>query len=101
MVLEEEVKMHTSWYSKLKSRIKIKYLSCAEMGQWKGMNHYASVEMGLKLRPKPMEIFIDNSISEQEKKEVIKHEICEIYFMKNKGMKYSEAHQIALAFEDE
>lgn len=92
--------MHTDWYSKLKKKVKVIYLSPSEIGQWKGMNHYASVEMGLRLRPKPFEIFIDNSLSKKDKEETIKHEIVELQYMR-KGMKYKEAHQIALAFEDE
>ncbi len=70
------------------------------MGQWKGMNFYANRELKAGFKIKPMEVFIDDSISDKEKDITLKHEIVEIYYMK-KGLSYKDAHSAALAFEDE
>jgi hypothetical protein len=47
------------------------------------------------------EIWIDNDVLSEDRTRVAKHEAVEAYLMKEKGMKYDEAHKIALKVERE
>jgi hypothetical protein len=52
-----------------------------------------------KIVPPKGEIWINEKLKQQERKQVVKHEKFENYLMTKKGLTYSRAHKIAQKWE--
>ena len=64
-----------------------------------GMNHEAGKELGIKDNPPEGTIYVNPELKGRMLKRTIAHEKVESYLMKEKGMKYNEAHKIAMKWE--
>ena len=67
-------------------------------GYW-GMNHEAGRELNIKNTPDKNTIFVDKSLKGERLKKVVAHEKVESFLMREKGLKYKDAHRIANRFE--
>lgn len=76
---------------------KVKIVDPPLLRDYSGMNHYAAIEIGFTPIPDEDEILIEKS-SIPIMKQTILHEVTEAELMK-RGMKYWNAHKIALTVE--
>ena len=80
-----------------KHGIVVEYVLSSELKGYVGMNPEAGSKFGLKV-PKNV-IWIDKNLRGRERIRTIKHELEEMFLMREKKMCYWDAHTIALRDE--
>jgi hypothetical protein len=80
-----------------KHGIVIEYVPSSELKEYVGMNPEAGKKFGLKI-PKNV-IWIDKNLRGKEKLRTTKHELEEMFLMRERKMCYWDAHTIALKDE--
>lgn len=77
----------------------IRKVDSKKMGVWAGMNYEADKELDTPLKMKRNEILVDKNLSPKDMRQTVAHEKIEAYWMRERGLKYKDAHKIALAMD--
>lgn len=78
--------------------IKVTMVSSKVLGDFAGMNNFASKQLHFHPRPKKNEVFIDRDMSKTDKAKTLLHEMTEMDLMRQ-GHPYWSAHKEALKSE--